>query len=373
MIYIVQNCNYAAKYPGNFMSSLFYLDNYSDYKFIYIFPDYAKELYWVKDMISEGKIVCFKNKNSFYNVINDIINKYSVKIIHTHFYDFDEYKALHRVKMYNPNIKLILHHHGLFNYIPYSNSKNLFYKYVKNTYIKFHMIKADLKVKSDFHIFCGKGLEKIYKYSLLKPGVAIDNAIQFDRLNSHIDINSVKQKFGINNDKSVLLAFGYQFYIKGIDVLLDALSDIAVANNIVLCLVFASNEEKNIQLIIDKFGCIPTWLRILPPTDNVVEYYKISDVFVSPSREEGCCYSVIEAAYSGCRLIISDIPGLEHAQDIPGTFVFKTCQPDSLKKSILECCNDKSVYDNKQMVLSKYSIDKWSYRIVDLYKKLLNI
>ena len=126
---ILQNLNYAAPYPGNLMRSLWALENKCKYKYsiIYLFPKSAKDLYWVNEMIERGCRVYFKSddKSDFSDVILSIVNKYNVKIIHTHFYSIVEYKIMHKVL--DADVKLVLHQHGRFMfYIPKPNKSSIY-------------------------------------------------------------------------------------------------------------------------------------------------------------------------------------------------------------------------------------------------------
>ena len=116
--------------------------------------------------------------------------------------------------------------------------------------------------------------------------------------------------------------FGFDYYRKGVDIVLDAFDKLTDKyNNIQLGIVFAANKESGLANIKNRFGEIPSWLTVLPPSENISEYYAESRAFISASREEGFCYAIAEAAYCCCQSIISNIPG--HRTDIPMIKVFE--------------------------------------------------
>ena len=115
---------------------------------------------------------------------------------------------------------------------------------------------------------------------------------------------------------------------------------------------------------------------MLPPTDDIAKYYRSSLAFISASREEGFCYSIIEAAYCDCQSIISDIPG--HRTDVPEVKIFKSESTDELKAKIelvleeTESERARISSIQKSYCIKKYDLEKWSSDIADIYFEILN-
>ena len=81
MKYVVQNLlNFNPPYSGNLMKSLLALEKAmfdSEMAMVYLFPKEAMERDWVRDLISEGKRVYFRNSTVF-DALNSINNDYPV-------------------------------------------------------------------------------------------------------------------------------------------------------------------------------------------------------------------------------------------------------------------------------------------------------
>lgn len=376
MITILQNLNYTAPYPGNLMRSLFYLEDLckDSYRTIYLFPKKAKQIDWIMKMINDGHIVYFKSENSyeFVTLLNNLTQEFNIKIIHNHFYSVAEYKAMK--KYLNKEVKLILHHHNHFIDINQTRKDKIdIVFFLKNIYRKYKKMQYKKIIDSDVNIACGYDVEKDLNKNNFKNVVCVENAIDFSRL----DIESVKNKseYGMEEKDKVILIFGFAFERKGVDIALKSIDKIFAEYNIKLCIVFAANENIGKHKIRKMYGEIPDWVCFLEPNNNIAEYYHMSNVFLSPSREEGFCYSIIEAAYCGCDLIFSDISGQMHAQDIPYKYIVKNDSPDELKKAIIKALNSPITKDekliNKNHIIQRYSLRNWGEKIIDIYNGIL--
>ena len=117
MKYVVQNLlNFNPPYSGNLMKSLLALEKAmfdSEMAMVYLLPKEAMERDWVRDLISEGKRVYFRNSTVF-EALNSINNDYPVSIIHSHFSYIDDYKGIIRFKRDHPGIKTVFHSSNLF-------------------------------------------------------------------------------------------------------------------------------------------------------------------------------------------------------------------------------------------------------------------
>ena len=87
--------------------------------------------------------------------------------------------------------------------------------------------------------------------------------------------------------------------------------------------------------ITEKLGKIPAWIKLLEPVENISAYYDEAAAFLSPSREEGFCYSAVEAAWCKCPVIASDISG-QNGINIRGIIWCKSESPSDLADKIDE-------------------------------------
>ena len=103
--------------------------------------------------------------------------------------------------------------------------------------------------------------------------------------------------------------FGFDYYRKGVDLAIEALSEIInEKEDVCLLISLSSNKDFVLSKIRKRFNTIPDWIKILELRNDIVTYYHLSDAFLSPSRSEGFCNSLVEGAYCEIPLIASKIP-----------------------------------------------------------------
>ena len=194
-----------------------------------------------------------------------------------------------------------------------------------------------------------------------KKRIFIDNAIDFGRL----DRNAIDNRVRKNKDEFVILMFGFKYERKGIDIALKAIRQIANEKGVILAISLATNKEIVENKIKAQFeGKIPNWIRILPPSENVSEYYNMADLFLSAAREEGFCYSLVEATYCGKRCISSRIGGVP--LEIPGMIIFESENVEDLQEKILWAMeNDENkIEEAKNYIVAKYDLRKWAEEVM---------
>jgi len=124
-----------------------------------------------------------------------------------------------------------------------------------------------------------------------------------------------------------------------------------------------------------RFSKIPDWLRILSPRDDIASYYLLSNYFISASREEGFCNSLVESAYCERPIISSNIPG-QGSLNIPHTFKFASENIDELKDAMIglmeltDAQKSQIVTEQKEYVIKNFDLDTWAEQITHVYKNL---
>ena len=110
-----------------------------------------------------------------------------------------------------------------------------------------------------------------------------------------------------------------------------------------------------------------------PSIDNVSALYHSTKCFLHISRQEGLSYALLEAIYSGCIVICSDIEQNLFATEFPTVIFVQTANSDDLahKMDMLLAGNinitDEMVNQSKKMIREKYSIDSWVKKIQSFY------
>lgn len=345
--------DYNAPYGGNFIESLKSLDielTKNGDSLYYLVNDRAQDKPWIPKIEAiSNKKVKFYNKEKYLNIyirINECVKSEKIDAIYCHFCRPKTQIAIKLYTIFKRRVKLISHFH---NHCKASRNplKELFYRFAYFFY------------KGDLNIGCSESVMKSMPYRKEKC-TYVDNAINFERLNYYNDINIKK-----NENEYVVLMFGFDYYRKGIDIALKAVKNM---KNVRLAISLASNRSEIEKIIMQEEGEIPDYITFLKPINDVASYYKMADVFVSAAREEGFCYSIVEAAYCGTKIITSDIPGVP--KEIPGELIFKKEDSEDLQKCIQKSITMDINVKAKEYVENKYGIDSWSSKIMKCIQKL---
>lgn len=349
--------DYSAPYEGNFIESIKSLHkkmNENNDKTVYLFPKRAEQLNWVQNLIRNEKYVIYFFDDDTYislrKTLKNIIKKENITIMYSHFCRHKTQFAVKVTRIFNHKIKLVSHFHN--------------HCKVNGNIIKRSFMKVAYKLyEGDLNIGCSESVMESMPYKKSKT-TYVDNAINFERLDNYRDINIPKC-----NDKSfVVLMFGFDYYRKGVDLAIKAIKELNDPN-IILAISLASNKEKAENNIKKEFGDIPEFVIFLEPINDIATYYHKADLFLSAAREEGFCYSIVEAAYCKTKILSSNIPGVP--KDIPGEYIFESDNYKDLTEKINNIygnrSNGKTEYA-KEFVQKKYNINHWADEITSKLK-----
>jgi len=216
-----------------------------------------------------------------------------------------------------------------------------------------------------------KSLERDYPCN---EKCAIDNGVNFARLDQYSEITAAE--YGLKETDKVFLIFGFDFYRKGVDLAVKALDLLRKeGKEYSLLISLSTNFEEVERNITEILGSVPEWVKIIPARNDVATLYNFVDLFLSPSREEGLPYSVVEAGYSKCGVVMSDISAQVHLK-IPYGVWFESENHEELAMKIVEAVErheeKKANWDMvKQQMREAYALDSWSNQVREYYKKVL--
>lgn len=78
-----------------------------------------------------------------------------------------------------------------------------------------------------------------------------------------------------------------------------------------------------------------------------------------------------EAAYCGCTVIASDIPGQNTMKDIPGIVWIPSEDVEALKCAVLDVLQEKAekkdITEVQAYIAKHYSLEAWSEKIIEVY------
>ncbi len=299
----------------------------------------------------------FFDANSLSDVkyIRNFVKENNISIIYLHFVSFKDIIYFKLAVKGLKNVKILWHVH---HRIPQSK------KFIRKLILSGVSIIGCSSTVADEAISI-KGSDKNVYF--------VENAIDFSRLDVVTKENEYKHYF--DNDEFKILMFGFSFKTKGVDIAQKAVDKLIKKGlNIHLYISISSNYDIVKEETERIFSKIPDWLTFLPPNNQISIYYRNCNVYLSASREEGFCYSLVEAAYNKRGLIASIIPAQRDLQ-LRCCNWFKSEDVDDLADKIELLYNN---YDNeaelekqKQEVVAKYDIDVWAKEVFDIFNILV--
>ncbi|OPX44190.1 putative glycosyltransferase EpsJ [Ruminiclostridium hungatei] len=360
---ILQIADYPAPYGGNFIASLEALDKkvrQNNGNVFYLFPQKVKEYGWIKELRQKGFHIYYYSDSIIKNhiLLRKIAKKHDINIFHVHFTN---------MKISLPATLACLASLG--------RKKQITHMHVE--YVKKSFIKELLRRVSKWGTFY-MGCSEFVSGQLMKSGFSgkrvfcAENAIDFSRLDKYELLANAQ--YGIEGTAKKVLIFGYNWYVKGVDLALEAVAElIREQRSIVLLIPVAANKENLEQYILQRFGSIPPWVKILEPRNDIASYYRFADLFISPSRQEGFCYALVEAAYCKVPVVASDIPAQKNLRLTRDVWV-KAGDTGALKAGI-----EKALYSSRQELLDAqkaiveehYELDRWARRVSDVYNEVI--
>lgn len=359
-IKVAQACNLLSDYSGNFICSLKSIEfaarnNNVQLETIYILPKGRADLEWIIELQHQYKVYFITVKPFFAAAkeIYKICRQENVDVLHAHY--FDQY-PLALAGMFT-HTKIVDHYHFF-----YTRSPSRWKQVV-------HLLTIRLAI--DKLVGCSQASRD----SLISGGVPakmctyITNRIDFSRL----DMSKEVQPFDAT--KNNLLIFGTFFYTKGCDLALKAIEPIAEKYNIVLNIV-SHNLEGLMADVEHTLGYEPAWVKYIKPTECVGDYYRNAQIFLSPSRNEGFCTSIDEAAYCGCPVIKSNIESMVHGFD-GEDFIRVPLTVEALRDKIVEVLEmeperRKAMTESfRNQVIEKFDISIWGEEVLQVYNDVL--
>lgn len=358
---IAHYMNYCALYKGNFIESLLTLQNRlnNEHKEVmYIFAitkDQAEHISWISDLAKENTVI-FSEGSFAKDVIKfrRFIKDKKIDIVHTHFLSLNQYMRM-LIASAGCEIKLVLHVHNHMRHI----SNPVCNKMRQILYSKTTMIACGPSVY--------KGLEEDFPKC---RKFEVNNGIFYNRLDDYVDDD--RNEYGLKKTDTVCLIFGFDFYRKGVDLAIQAIEKVRrTKENVYLLISLSTNKAALLEDIKKITGEVPEWIHVIKARNDVATLYNMADIFLSPSREEGLPYSAIEAGYSRCDVILSDIEAQSDLK-IPYAVWFSNENVDEFANAILKIIDgthdkQKNIKNVKDTMRNEYSLTQWAEEIHSVY------
>ena len=277
-------------------------------------------------------------------------------------YQIDLYWSPHYVFPIFLNSKILLTVHDICHYIDSSFRGILkkLYSFILFNIIKFRLI--DLIAVS---LFTKTEIIKNFNISSNKIKI-IYNGID------NIWMNTKSYK-----SNNIILYVGNNKRHKNIELLVDAYTKIEDRENYLLYLIgsfdFNLFNKKTTDIIKeDKSIKHISFIS----RNKLAEYYDNSRLFIFPSRYEGFGFPPLEAALSGCPILLSDIDVMKEIHG-HSAFYFKSNNIDSLVEEINNVLNDSSLDMEKKLHdlennAKKYNWNKCSSETIEIIQNHLS-
>lgn len=171
----------------------------------------------------------------------------------------------------------------------------------------------------------------------------VPNGINTEEFNDLPNKGEFRKKYSIGDDEKIILYLGRIDKIKGIDLLIDAFSDL-VNESIDAKLVIVGPSSDYLPLLKEQITNLGIGDKILFTGPlygrDKIKAYVDSDVYVLPSRYETFPNTVLEAAACGTPVIITDRCGIIDIVEKKLGFVVKFDKKD-LKQILIKLLNEE--------------------------------
>ena len=369
---ILHLTDYGAPYAGNFIASLTALESLLDSneaKTVYVLPSRASDRVWAQEM-AQTHDVRFLRKGGFFSYLRQVrglLKETNADVLHEHFIHFSEkLAAWFASKTCGHRVETVLHLH---NHIELPKSPLLRLP---------HMLY--FRSVSRF-VCCSESVAAhIIADGVTKERVRVaQNAIAFERLDCFD--SSVRASLHLPQQAKLALMFGYNYSIKGVDLAVNAVRLLREREGlpVTLAVALSSNLEQVRLRICAELGVsdVPDWILLLPPREDVSSYYRMADVFLSPSRQEGFCYALVEAAYCRTPVLASAIDAQKDLA-LPKSAFFPPEDVEALASALLRVLSEEHTASRAQAleqagerVRQTYALSRWAERVLAAYLEIL--
>ncbi len=211
--------------------------------------------------------------------------------------------------------------------------------------------------------------EQIYNH-FKRDAIVIHNMVNEDFFQAPI------RKY-TNRDKLLYISIGSLFYIKGHDILIKALSEVAQYTlDWELRIVGGGSEEKNLQNLIKQLG-LENNIKIIGRKNKqeIISLLYDSDIFILPSRSENFSVAVLEALSAGLPVVATICGGIRECINEKNGVLVSVEDISGLAKSILDISKNIELYD-KQFIADeckrRFSPSVISKEITDVFRGVIN-
>ena len=229
--------------------------------------------------------------------------------------------------------------------------------------VREHLIK-------DFHVIEDR-------ISLIYNGIDVK---KFIKDYSEEERDSLKDRFGVRKDHSIIGTMARFTPDKGHDVLLYALYEILKHKPNVQLLFVGDGKERSKMVDLTQRLNLEDNVIFVKSQINTAAVLSIMDVFMfTPRRREGLGIAPLEALASGKPVVATNVGGVSSIiEDGINGFLVEPSRPKLLVEPTVRLLKDKKLYQEmsragREIVIQKFSINGMADRVESVYKDLLGL
>lgn len=254
---------------------------------------------------------------------------------------------------------------------------------IKKKIFLFLFVKNFLKNASTIHFTVEAEKEEYLKAGLpLKKCVIIPNGIDFESLDNDIagaDVVGFRKKFGIQENKKIILFLSRIDWKKGLDTLIPAFAEVSRKNSDLVLIIAGADSlgyKKTVEDLIKKSNISNKviFTGLLDGEERAAAFLSAS-IFVLPSLAENFGMAVAEAMYFGLPIIITEHVGIASLiRENNAGFIIKKNEgelSDSIFKIITDLKRSKEIGQHaKKLVEKEFSLLFITDKLLKLYNNI---
>jgi glycosyltransferase involved in cell wall biosynthesis len=188
---------------------------------------------------------------------------------------------------------------------------------------------------------------------------------------------TLRARLGLPLDKPVALFVGRLERYKGLDILLAAWADLRRRGSTPHLLIAGPGETAGWIREVQAQG-LADWVTFLGGREDVADLYRAADLFVFPSRGEGCPNAVLEAMASALPVVATDVAGNREAMGDDGKtgWLVPPENPAALAEAVATLLASSALRREvaaagRTRILERFNIDRVGAQYLSLYQELL--
>lgn len=242
--------------------------------------------------------------------------------------------------------------------------------------------KKNLAGAAALHFVADTEKEDYLKIKLpLRRALVIPNGLDLKELGERPESGHFRKKFGIVEDKKIVLFLARLHPIKGLDTLIPAFAEVVLKDPAALLILAGYSEEGylgEVRKMISENGLGEKVMVIGPISgkDKLAALLE-SDIFVLPSYSEACSMALIEAMHFGLPPVMTKGVGFSKEINEAGAGIATEKEAKALAVALSGLLEDEQLRHSigaKARIFAEkeFSISKVAQKFINVYNSVIN-